>query len=176
MTQMQGRAWSRRGVLAVAGAGVVGALTIPATGRATPQEADDFARKILGGATAKSGKVQLIVKDVAESGANEPVRVVVGQPDDAPTDHVKAIHVLADGNPFPGVSSWFLNPEIGQGGCRLPHAPGQDPGGAGLCGDVRRLGVASLARGQGHHRRLRRLRPHGARNSRGTGPLRPRKL
>lgn len=112
MTQMQGRAWSRRGVLAVAGAGAV-ALSLPATGRATPQEADDYVRKILGGAVAKSGKIQLIVKDVAESGANEPVRVVVDSPMSA-ADHVKAIHVVADGNPFPGVSSWFLTAKSGK--------------------------------------------------------------
>lgn len=104
--------WSRRGLLAVAGAGAV-AMALPRGARATAQEADDFAKKLLGGAQAKAGKVQLIIKDVAESGANEPVKVVVDSPMSA-TDHVKAIHVVADGNPFPGVSSWFFTAKSGK--------------------------------------------------------------
>lgn len=112
MTDMHKHGWSRRGLLAAAGAGAV-AMALPGRVAATPQEAEDFSRKVLGGAAAKPGKVQLLIKDVAESGANEPVRVVVDSPMTA-ADHVKAIHVVADGNPFPGVSSWFLTPRSGK--------------------------------------------------------------
>jgi len=104
--------WSRRDVLAVAGAGAV-AVAAPRTARATPQEADDLVKKLVGGAAAKEGKVQLKLKDVAESGAAEAVAVAVDSPMTA-ADHVKAIHVVAEGNPAPGVSSWFLTPRSGK--------------------------------------------------------------
>lgn len=112
MTFMHKRGWSRRGLMAVAGSGAA-ALILPVPARATPQDADAFIRKMIGDVTAKTGKIQLIIKDVAESGANEPIRVVVDSPMTA-ADHVKAIHVIADGNPFPGVSSWFLTPKSGK--------------------------------------------------------------
>ncbi|HSV28405.1 MAG TPA: thiosulfate oxidation carrier protein SoxY [Candidatus Omnitrophota bacterium] len=103
----------RRGFLAAAGAGVIAATVLPKGAAATPQEADDFAKKLIGNAVPKEGKVQLKLKDVAESGANEPVSVVVDSPMTA-ADHVKAIHVIADGNPNPGVSSWHLTPRSGK--------------------------------------------------------------
>ncbi|WP_249209153.1 thiosulfate oxidation carrier protein SoxY [Magnetospirillum sulfuroxidans] len=112
MTFMHKHGWARRDLLVAAGAGAV-ALALPGAVQATPQEADAFTRKMIGAANPKTGKIQLVVKDVAESGANEPVRVVVDSPMTA-ADHVKAIHVIADGNPFPGVSSWFLTPKSGK--------------------------------------------------------------
>jgi sulfur-oxidizing protein SoxY len=104
--------WSRRDVLAAAGAGCV-AVAAPKMARATTQEADDLVKKLIGGAAPKEGKVQLKIKDVAESGAAEPVAVAVDSPMSA-ADHVKAIHIVAEGNPAPGVSSWFLTPKSGK--------------------------------------------------------------
>ena len=113
MTSMSRHGWSRRAALQAAGAGVV-AVALPASGRASVQDADDLERKLIGAGTIiRSGKVQLILKDVAESGANEPIRVVVDSPMNA-ADYVKAIHVLAEGNPHPGVSSWFFGPRAGK--------------------------------------------------------------
>ncbi|CAA7624327.1 thiosulfate oxidation carrier protein SoxY [Magnetospirillum sp. UT-4] len=104
--------WSRRRVLAATGAGAA-AAAMPRLAAATPQEADDMVKKLLGGAAAKEGKVQLRLKDIAESGAAEPVSVAVDSPMTA-ADHVKAIHVVAEGNPAPGVSSWFFTPRSGK--------------------------------------------------------------
>ncbi|MBF0325112.1 thiosulfate oxidation carrier protein SoxY [Magnetospirillum moscoviense] len=104
--------WSRRDVLAAAGIGCV-AMAAPKMAQATPQEADDLVKKLIGGAAPKEGKVQLKIKDVAESGAAEPIAVSVDSPMSA-ADHVKAIHVVAEGNPAPGVSSWFLTPKSGK--------------------------------------------------------------
>ncbi|CAA7620171.1 conserved hypothetical protein [Magnetospirillum sp. LM-5] len=104
--------WSRRDVLAAAGIGCV-AMAAPKMAHATPQEADDLVKKLIGGAAPKEGKVQLKIKDVAESGAAEPIAVSVDSPMSA-ADHVKAIHVVAEGNPAPGVSSWFLTPKSGK--------------------------------------------------------------
>jgi sulfur-oxidizing protein SoxY len=110
--RMESLRWSRREVLAVSAAGAV-ALGLPAQVKATSQEADDMVKKLIGGAMVKEGKVQLKLKDVAESGAAEPVAVSVDSPMSA-ADHVKAIHVVAEGNPAPGVSSWFLTPRSGK--------------------------------------------------------------
>jgi sulfur-oxidizing protein SoxY len=104
--------WSRRTVLSAAGAGAL-AVMAPKRSGATPQEADDLAKKLIGGQAPQDGKVQLKIKDVAESGAAEPITVSVDSPM-TEADHVKAIHVLADGNPFPGVSSWFFTPLSGK--------------------------------------------------------------
>lgn len=104
---------TRRDFIAAAGAGAVAMAALPGLAHATPQEVDEFVRKVIGVAPAKEGKVQLRIKDVAESGASEPIAVTVDTPQTA-ADHVKAIHVVADGNPLPGVSSWFLTPRSGK--------------------------------------------------------------
>lgn len=102
----------RRDFLAVAGAGVV-ATMLPGTALATPEEADAYVAKLIGGAQPKEGRIKLSMKDVAESGAAEPVTVSVDSPmTDA--DHVKAIHVVNEGNAAPGVSSWHFTPRSGK--------------------------------------------------------------
>jgi sulfur-oxidizing protein SoxY len=103
---------SRRGFLAV-GAGVAAAAALPQPAGATPQEADEIVKKLIGNAVAKDGRVQLKLKDVAESGASESIAVAVDSPMTA-ADHVKAIHVVAEGNPHPGVASWTLSPRSGK--------------------------------------------------------------
>ena len=103
---------SRRSVLA-SGAAAAAALTVSAPHPAAAQEADDLARQLMGEFKAKDGKVRLKIKEVAESGANEPVGVSVDSPM-LPNDHVKAIHVLAEGNPYPVVASWYLTPRSGR--------------------------------------------------------------
>lgn len=98
----------------MAAAAVAGlAATMPFPALATPAEADDFAKKLLGNAQPKEGRVKLILKDVAESGSAEPITVAVDSPMSA-ADHVKAIHVVADGNPYPGVASWYFTPRSGK--------------------------------------------------------------
>lgn len=105
---------SRRRMLAAgATAATVAALAPFAPARADIQETDALARQLMGPFTAKDGKVHLKIKETAESGANEPVGVVVDSPM-TPADHVKAIHILAEGNPYPVVASWYLTPRSGR--------------------------------------------------------------
>jgi len=104
--------FSRRRLLAV-GAGGVGAALLPPLAPAQAQEADTLARQLMGAFTAREGKVHLKIKEIAESGANEPIGVMVDSPMTA-TDHVTAIHVLAEGNPYPVVASWYLTPRSGR--------------------------------------------------------------
>ena len=100
---------SRRRLL-VASAAVA---LLPPLAPAWADEADDLARQLMGPFNAKTGKVHLKLKEIAESGANEPIGVVVDSPMTA-DDHVKAIHVLAEGNPYPVVASWYLTPRSGR--------------------------------------------------------------
>lgn len=105
-------ALSRRHLLA-SGVAVAAASALAAPALAEPQDVDGHARKLMGQFTAKEGRVHLKIKDVAESGANEPIGVTVDSPM-TPADHVKAIHVLAEGNPYPVVASWYLTPRMGR--------------------------------------------------------------
>ncbi|CUW38833.1 conserved protein of unknown function tein (Sulphur oxidation protein SoxY) [Magnetospirillum sp. XM-1] len=103
---------NRRAVLAGT-AVAAAALGFGAPAPAAAQEADELARKLMGPFKAKDGKVKLKMRDVAASGANEPITVTVDSPMTA-ADHVKAIHVLAEANPYPVVSSWYLTPRSGR--------------------------------------------------------------
>ncbi|TAN56569.1 MAG: thiosulfate oxidation carrier protein SoxY [Magnetospirillum sp.] len=101
--------FSRRQVLAAGAAAAI----LPPLAPAIADEADEAVRRLIGPFSAKEGKVHLKIKEVAESGTNEPVGVVVDSPM-TPADHVKAIHVVAEGNPYPVVASWYLTPRSGR--------------------------------------------------------------
>jgi len=103
-------ALNRRQTLA-AGAALVAATLVPPAAHA--EDADELARGLMGQFTAREGKVHLRIKEVAESGTNEPIGISVDSPMTA-ADHVKAIHVLAEGNPYPVVASWYLTPRSGR--------------------------------------------------------------
>ena len=99
---------SRRHLLAM---GAAAAMLPPLP--AWADEADELARSLMGPFSAKEGKVRLKIKEIAESGANEPIGISVDSPM-TPADHVTAIHVLAEGNPYPVVASWYLTPRSGR--------------------------------------------------------------
>ncbi|MCB2099560.1 MAG: thiosulfate oxidation carrier protein SoxY [Rhodobacterales bacterium] len=96
------------GALAVAGAG----LTVREA-QATPETAAKSLAKHLGGATAKEGKVDLKLPEIAENGRTVPVTITVDSPM-TDGDYVKAIHVVADGNPTPEMISFVLSPNAGK--------------------------------------------------------------
>lgn len=105
---------NRRAVMA-GGAAVVAAagLAAPAPARADAREADELARKLMGPFKAKEGRIRLKMRDMAASGAAEPITVSVESPM-TPADYVKTIHVLAEGNPYPVIASWTLTPRSGR--------------------------------------------------------------
>lgn len=108
------QALSRRRMLAAGALGASAIALAPFTpARAQAPDTDELARQLMGRFTAREGKVHLKIKETAESGANEPIGVVVDSPM-TPNDHVKAIHVLAEGNPYPVVASWYLTPRSGR--------------------------------------------------------------
>ncbi len=103
---------NRRKILASGAAGMA-ALALAPDVLAQVGEADELARQLMGKFTPKDGKIRIKLKDVAESGANEPIGITVDSPM-TPADHIKAIHVLAEANPFPVVASWYFSPRSGR--------------------------------------------------------------
>lgn len=103
----------RRLVLGAAALSVAGlASLLPKAALATPQAAAELLRKLVKGAP-RQGRVTLQAPDIADNGNAVPLTVTVESPM-TEADHVKAIHVVADGNPNPGVISVRLGPDNGR--------------------------------------------------------------
>ncbi len=96
------------GALAVAGSGLVlrGAS-------ATPDTAAQALAKMGAGGKAMRGKVHLKLPEIAENGRTVPLSVSVDSPM-SDNDYVKAIHIVAEGNPNPEVVSFNLTPGAGK--------------------------------------------------------------
>lgn len=102
----------RRSIILGAGAAASLLALLPKAARATPQAAADLLGKLVKG-TPRPGRVRLQAPDIADNGNAVPLTVAVESPmTDA--DHVTAIHVVADGNPSPGVISVRLGPHNGK--------------------------------------------------------------
>jgi sulfur-oxidizing protein SoxY len=73
-----------------------------------PQAWEQAVKKVLGDAKPLDGKVTLEMPEIAENGNTVPFTIAIDSPmSDA--DHVKAIHVIATGNPQPGVATFRLS-------------------------------------------------------------------
>ncbi len=84
----------------------------PTAAQATPETA----RKLLSDlvkVAPRAGKVKIEAPEIAENGNSVPVAVTVDSPM-SPSDHVRAIHVISDRNPQPGVASFMLGPGNGK--------------------------------------------------------------
>jgi len=106
---------SRRDFL-VASGGLAGGLAlarVPTPAHATPAEASEAMRKVVGDAPVRPGKVKLTVPPLIDNGNSVALNVVVDSPM-TPADHVKAIHVFAEKNPQPYVVSVYLGPRAGR--------------------------------------------------------------
>ena len=102
---------SRRQAVAL-GLGGIAVTMAPLGARATPESA----RKMLSDLVKtepKAGKVQIKTQEIAENGNTVPVTITVDSPM-TDKDYVKAIHVVADKNPLPGVASFNLHPASGK--------------------------------------------------------------
>lgn len=108
-------AMNRRRVLVGAlGMTAAAALTAIAArpAAATPETAKQLLQTLAKG-EPKEGRVTLKAPEIAENGNAVPVTVSVESP---MTDkaHVKALHIVADGNPNPGVASFTFTPLAGK--------------------------------------------------------------
>lgn len=80
---------------------------------ATVDEATQAVDKILKGQAAKVGRVTLEIPPLVENGNLVTMKVSVQSPM-TEADYVRAIHIVAEGNPLPNVVSFFLSPRAGR--------------------------------------------------------------
>jgi sulfur-oxidizing protein SoxY len=90
----------------------VGTWISPGLVSAKPEDADAAIKTITGGSAVKEGRVKLVIPPLVENGNLVVLSVSVQSPMTA-VDYVKAIHVVAEGNPLPNIFSAFLTPRSG---------------------------------------------------------------
>jgi len=103
---------SRRVALHAAAAGALAAL-LPRIVAADEAAVVEALKKLYGAKTMAEGRIKLDVPPIAENGLVVPVSVEVDSPMTG-GDYVKAVHILADGNPLPGVVSYRFTPDCGK--------------------------------------------------------------
>ena len=82
-------------------------------GFATVDDATQAVDKLLNGQSAKVGRVTLEIPPLVENGNLVTMKVSVESPM-TQADYVRAIHIVAEGNPLPNVVSFFLSPRAGR--------------------------------------------------------------
>ena len=100
---------SKIGYLSLA---TISAWFAPNMAFAKKQDADEAIAKITGGALVKDGRVTLVIPPLVENGNLVVLKVGVQSPMTA-NDYVKAIYVVAEGNPFPNIFTAYLTPRSG---------------------------------------------------------------
>lgn len=117
MRQMRLEVVHRRDVL-LGAAGVAAFATLLALGgkavaQGNPPTTADYLKTIHGDAKPAEAKVNLDLPEIAENGNTVPFAVSVESPM-TDKDYVKAVHVVATGNPRPEVASFALTPLSGK--------------------------------------------------------------
>jgi sulfur-oxidizing protein SoxY len=84
----------------------------PLTAFAKKEDADTAIQAITGGAKITQGRVNLIIPPLIENGNLVVLKVSVESPMTM-DDYVKAIHVIAEGNPLPNIFTAYLTPRSG---------------------------------------------------------------
>ena len=90
----------------------LGAWFSPFTVFAKPEDARKAITEITGGKPVINGKVNLVIPPLVENGNLVVLKVSVESPM-TPNDYVKAIHVIAEGNPLPNIFTVYLTPRSG---------------------------------------------------------------
>lgn len=100
---------TRREVL-VGTAGFAALVALPAAPLfASGSEVDALIKKIAGEKKIAEGRISLDLPNIAENGMVVPLNFDVESPMTA-DDHVKAVHIFADGNPNPQVADYTFTP------------------------------------------------------------------
>jgi sulfur-oxidizing protein SoxY len=107
---------NRRTVLRSAGLGVLaagGLLIFTERAFASPEGVQKLMAELTGGKTPAEGKVKVDMPQIAENGNAVPVTVTVESPM-TDKDYVKAVHIVAEANPDPGVATFNFTPASGK--------------------------------------------------------------
>jgi sulfur-oxidizing protein SoxY len=100
---------SRRRVMVAGGAAAAALMLTPRLASATPTQVEAEIGKLYAGKALGEGKIKLDLPTIAENGLVVPLNFEVESPM-SDKDYVKAVHVFADGNPNPGVASFYFTP------------------------------------------------------------------
>lgn len=118
MTNMMSQGISRRTAFftiggAAATATAVAMTMVPRLAKASAEETEKAIKELIGDTTPQQGKVSLDLPEIAENGNTVPVGVSIDSPmtDDS---YVKAVHIMADGNPSPEVITFHFTPQAGR--------------------------------------------------------------
>jgi sulfur-oxidizing protein SoxY len=90
----------------------IGAWLSPTFVFAKKEDADEAIKKITGSAKIQEGRVTLTIPPLVENGNLVVLKVSVESPMTT-NDYVKAIHVIAEGNPLPNIFTAYLTPRSG---------------------------------------------------------------
>ena len=90
----------------------LGAWLSPSFVFAKKEDADEAIQKITSNAKIQDGRVTLTIPPLIENGNLVVLKVSVESPMTA-NDYVKAIHVIAEGNPLPNIFTVYLTPRSG---------------------------------------------------------------
>ena len=116
--QISQTGYSRRQFVITVGAASVAAAALPlfSPGLALgAEETDKEIKRLVGGKKLADGSkiINLDLPQIAENGNTVPLEVTVKSPM-TKADHVTAVHILAAGNPRPGVATFRFTPLSGR--------------------------------------------------------------
>ncbi len=103
---------TRRHLLVVMGAAAATAGLPAHRTMADAGAIDEAIKKKIGAATPRAGRITLDLPQIAENGNTVPLGVAVDSPM-SEQDHVKSVHIFAEGNPLPNVASFHFTPANG---------------------------------------------------------------
>ena len=104
---------SRRMYLSALGLLGISGWIVPSLTVAKKPEAMDAIAKIVGSNTIRVGRVKLVIPPLVESGNLVVLKLSVESPMTA-NDYVKAVHVIAEGNPLPNIFAAYFTPRSGR--------------------------------------------------------------
>ena len=104
---------SRRAYLSVLGLLGVSSWIVPSLAMAKKPEAMEAIAKIVGSSPIRDGRVKLVIPPLVESGNLVVLKLSIESPMTA-NDYVKAVHVIAEGNPLPNIFTAYFTPRSGR--------------------------------------------------------------
>jgi sulfur-oxidizing protein SoxY len=104
---------SRRTYLSVLGLLGVSNWIAPGLVMAKKPEAMEAIAKIVGSSSIRDGRVKLVIPPLVESGNLVVLKLSIESPMTA-NDYVKAVHVIAEGNPLPNIFTAYFTPRSGR--------------------------------------------------------------
>jgi sulfur-oxidizing protein SoxY len=100
-------ALTRRSIVAGGSVAALAALLAPRLALASPEQVQAEIDKLYAGKSMTEGKIKLDLPSIAENGLVVPLNFEVESPM-SEQSFVKAVHLFADGNPNPGIASFYF--------------------------------------------------------------------